>query len=137
MDSPALTLQDVLGDAIIAQLATDSLTAPVVTNPTQDMVYPYVVIGEDTESTEDTNRDQLKSSIAHTMYVHSDSMTECKQVAASVLRAAGPNGSTLDLGTDHYELRRELEANDITREVRPEGSLYHALIRVRFFISHR
>lgn len=137
MDSPALTLQDVIGDAIIAQLATDSLTAPVVVNPSQDMDYPFVVIGQDSESTSDTNRDQLESSIAHTVFVHSESQTTNKQVAASVLKAIGPNGGGLDLGADHYETRRELEANDITPEYRPEGALYHTLIRVRFFISHK
>lgn len=137
MTSPALALQDVLGDAIISQLDTDSITASVVVNATQDLSYPYVVIGQDIESTSDTNRDQLESSIAHTVFVHSESMTTSKQVAASVLKAIGPGGASLDLGADHYETRRELEANDITPEYRPEGNLYHTLIRVRFFISHK
>lgn len=137
MTSPALTLQDVLGDAIIAQLLTDTITADVVTNPSQEMPYPFVLIGEDSESTEDTNRDQLRSSLAHTVFAHAESMTGCKQLTRSILKAIGPGGASLDLGADHYEVRRELEASDITKEVRPEGNLYHALIRVRFFISHK
>lgn len=136
MQSPSLQLQDVIGDAIIAQLATDAITAEVVTNPTQGGSYPFVVIGQDSESTEDTNRDQLKSSIPHTVYAHSDSMTEVKQVTNSILQAIGPNGAALDLGANHYEISRELEAKDITTERRPEGDIYHVLIRVRYLISH-
>jgi len=135
MTSASLDLQDVLGDAIVAQLSTDAITAEVTTNPTQGGSYPFVVIGEDTESTEDTNRSQLKSSIAHNVYVHSDSQTEAKTVAKSVLSAIGPGGLSLTL-TNHYEVLRELEANDAIKEYRPEGDLYHILIRVRFLLSH-
>ncbi len=136
MDSPRLILQDVLGDAIVAQLTTDGITAEVTTNPTQGGSYPFVVIGQDAATGEDTNRSELRTSLAHNIFVHSDSMTECKQVAKSVLKAAGPGGTSLDLGANHYEVRRELEADDITTEPRPEGDLYHNLIRVRYLISH-
>lgn len=136
MNSPKLILQDVLGDAIVSQLSTDAITAEVTTNPTQGGDYPFVVIGEDTATGEDTNKDHLKTSLAHNVYVHSDSMTECKQVAASVLSAIGPGGASFDLGAGHYEVLRELEADDITTEPRPEGFLYHSLIRVRYLISH-
>ena len=125
-----------MGDAIVTQLASDSLTAEVTTNPTQGGAYPFVVIGEDTASSQDTNKDKLKTSLAHNVYVHSDSLTECKQVAASVLSAIGPDGSNFDLGSDFTIDMRELEADDLIKEPRPEGFLYHNLIRVRYTISH-
>ena len=135
MDSVSLTLQDVLGDVIVAQLATDGITADVVTNPGQDMSYPYVVIGEDSESSEDTNKAKLKSSIANNVYVHSNTLVQSKQVAASVIKAIGPNGSEITLSG--FEIvQKELEANDQTKEYRPEGSLFHVLIRVRYLIHH-
>ena len=135
MDSAVLTLQDVLGDAIKAQLTTDSLTADVATNPTQNMSYPYVVIGEDSESSENTNKSNLKSSVAANVYVHSDTMVGAKNVAGSVVKAIGPDGLELTM-TGFYDVRRELEANDITREFRPEGTLYHVLVRVRYTLAH-
>ena len=135
MDSVSLTLQDALGDVIVTQLATDSITADVVTNPGQDMSYPYVVIGEDSESSEDTNKAKLKSSIANNVYVHSNTLVQSKQVAASVIKAIGPNGSEITLSG--FEIvQRELEANDPTKEYRPEGTLYHVLIRVRYLVHH-
>ena len=137
MTSPALALQDVIGDAIIAQLTTDGLTADVVTNPTQNMNYPYVVIGSDSEQSEDTNKGQLKSSLAHDITVHGSSLVSAKEVAKSVVKAVGPSGGGLSLGADHYIVQRELEANDITPEFRPEGTLYHVLVRIRYTISHR
>ena len=136
MNSVKLILQDVLGDAIVTQLAADSITASVTTNPTQGGSYPFVVIGEDTSASEDTNKDNIKTSIAHNIYAHADSLTEVKQVAVSVLSAVGPGGSTLTLGADHFEITRELEADDLIKEYRPEGDLYHNLIRVRFLIGH-
>ena len=135
MVSASLTLQDVFGDAIKAQLTADSLTASVVTNPTQDLSYPYVVIGEDSESSQDTNKDKLKSSIANNVYVHSNTLVQAKQVAKSVVAAIGPEGSALTL-TGFEIVQRELEANDLSRELRPEGTLYHVLIRTRYLISH-
>jgi hypothetical protein len=135
VDSPRLILQDVLGDAIVTQLAADGITAEVTTNPTQGGNYPFVVIGEDAATGEDLNRDNIRTSVAHNVYVHSGSMTECKQVAESALKAIGPGGSSLDLGAGFYEVLRELEADDLTREPRPEGFLYHNLIRVRYLIS--
>ena len=135
MDSAVLDLQDVLGDAIKAQLVTDSLTADVVTNPTQNLSYPYVVVGEDSESSENTNKDKLKSSVAANVTVHSNTLVSAKNVAKSVIKAIGPNG--LDLTLDSfYDVRRELEANDTTREFRPEGTLYHVLVRVRYTLAH-
>lgn len=135
MTSVSLDLQDVLGDAIVAQLATDAITADVTTNPAQGAAFPYVVIGEDSESSEDTNKSKLKSSVAHTFTCHSDSMTEAKQVAKSVIAAVGPGGAALTV-TDGYIVARELEANDLIPERRPEGDLYHVLVRVRYLISH-
>jgi len=137
MNSAKLIFQDWLGDAIKAQLVTDGLTAGVSTNPKQGDSYPYIVIGEDAGSSEDTNRDQAKTSLAHNIYVHSDSQTECKQVAASVLKVVGVGGTSSDLGSDHYEVSRELETDELIPEFRPEGDLYNNLIRVRFLISHR
>ena len=135
MDSAVLDLQDVLGDAIKTQLATDALTAEVVTNPTQNLAYPYVVIGEDSESSENTNKAKLKSSVAANVYVHSDTMVGAKNVAKSVVKAIGPDGLELTLDS-FYDVRRQLEANDITREFRPEGTLYHVLVRVRYTLAH-
>jgi len=136
MISASLALQDVLGDAIIAQLATDAITAEVTTNPTQGASMPLVVIGEDSETAEDENRDQIRSSIAHNVYVHTASLVQSKEIANSVLQAIGPNATAFSLGASFYEVRRELEANDTTKEPRPEGFIYHSLIRVRYFISH-
>ena len=135
MTSSVLDLQDVLGDAITAQLVTDGITAAVTTNPDQSMAYPYAVIGEDSESSEDTNKDKLKSSVAHNITVHASSLVSAKQVAASVIAAVGPQGAELTL-SGFEVVQRELEANDITREYRPEGTLYHVLVRVRYLISH-
>lgn len=137
MKSALLDLQDALGDAIIVRFATDSIVAPVVTNPAQGIATPYAVIGQDSETGEGATKTQEASSVAHNIFLHSSTMVEAKQMANSVLQAIGPGETRLSLGANFYEVRRELEANDISIERRPEGDIYNTLIRMRFQIGHR
>jgi hypothetical protein len=135
MRSAKLALLDAFGDAIVAQLVTDAITAPVVTNPTQGGAYPYVVVLPATENDLFSSKGHNNSNLTVTVRAYSDSMTEALQVADTINKAVGRD-IRLTLASPFYHVSTSLEANDMLPERRPEGDIYGALLVFRMQVGH-
>lgn len=135
MRSAKLALLDAAGDALVAQLASDAITAEVVTNPTQGGAYPYVVILPATENDLFSSKGHNNSNMTLTLRAFSDSQTEALQVADSIVQALGRDAS-LTLDSPFYHVSSTLEANDMQTETRPEGDIYGAIIVFRMQVGH-
>lgn len=135
MRTAKLALMDAVGDAIVAQLVTDSITAQVVTNPTQGGSFPYVVMLPATENDLGSSKDTNRSNMTMTLRAYSDTMTQALQVADSINKAIGRDVE-LTLASPFYHVSTTLEAHDMLPERRPEGDVYGALLVYRMQVGH-
>lgn len=134
MTSADLLIQDKMGDAIEARLATDSLTADVIVNPAQAGTFPYVVIGTTTENDNGTTKTHDGSEVTHLVTTYSDSLTEAKQIKSSILNAL--TRVTLDLSPSYSHIDTRLESSVLLRDTTPEGKVYGFSQRFRFTVHH-
>ena len=136
MRTPKLALMDAFGDAIVAQLTADAITAQVVTNATQGGTFPYVVILPATENDLFSSKGHNNSNMTITARAYSNEMTQALQVADSIIQAVGRDAAKLTLASPFYHVSTSLEANDMLPERRPEGDIYGALLVFRIQVGH-